>query len=211
MSTMQQTAAETEIWLNTAPGGRWYKVLDLYGREATRMAAGGKTFTLTVFERQLNQAAAASAEQDLFRNGTFELRKASEHTNEEEVRSPNALTEIEVTGIAMELMHGIQKPETVLAGITSEVTFNRIIEALVLEDAGSDLIAQVKALKKGDEEPPKKVETPVATMPSEAPKAPSAPPKPEPVMTTPDSDEDEEDEFDKAPGVPVTAELKDNS
>lgn len=187
---MQQTQADTEIWLNTAAGMRWFKALDLYGRETTKTVNGGKTFTLTVFERQLNQANVASPELDLFRNGTFELRKKSENTNEEEVRGPDALTEVEITGLVMELIHGQDTPKQALAGVSSEVTLNRVIEALVLEDADASLIAQVKELKAGE------------------PKAATTSERPEPVMTKPDPTGDE---FDAIAGDPVTAELKDES
>lgn len=189
--SMQQAQADTEIWLNTAPGMRWFKALDLYGRETTKTVSGGRTFTLTIFERQLNQANVASAEQDLFRNGTFSLRKPAEATNEEEVRSPNSLTEAEVSGLVVELMHGEVDVATALAGVSSDVTFNRIIEAMVLEDAPPGLIGQVKALKTGDA---KEASVPL--------------PPTEPVVTKP---EEPEDEFDAIKGEAVMAELKDES
>lgn len=147
MSTVMQMASKVELWKNTASGMRWYVAFDLQGRQATKTVQGGRTFTLSTFERQINQEQAADPEQDLFRNGTFVLAKPSDETDEAEIFSPNALTDAEVESIVQDVVHGDLKIGEVIEDIDSGVTLHRLWEALVLEDAPSSVIKTVKKKK----------------------------------------------------------------
>ena len=93
-----------EVWQNTTAGLRWAEVTDRQGRQTSRIVKGGRTFLITPFERQLNQDAAASAELDHFRNGTFVLVKAATDTDMAEIESADSLTDAEVLGIVHNLM-----------------------------------------------------------------------------------------------------------
>lgn len=145
VNTVQQLQSQVEVWRNTMAGPRWYIVFDLQGRETTKLVDGYKTFTLSTFERQLNQSRAANSVLDLFRNGTFILEKESSQTDRDEVASPNALTDFEIEEFARHLMYGKdQKPSEQLWQIDSTVTLERIHEQLVLNEAPKSLITLVK-------------------------------------------------------------------
>lgn len=146
MSTVMKMASKVELWKNTASGMRWYLSFDLQGREATKTVPGGRTFTLTTFDRQLNQERAATAEQDLFRNGTFVLARKSEETDEEEIFSPNALTDKEIETVVNDVVYGDLKIADVIDQIDSGVTLFRLQEAFVLEDETPEKV--IKAIKK---------------------------------------------------------------
>lgn len=144
VQTIMNLQAKVEVWRNTAAGMRWYIVFDLQGRETSKTVPGGKTFTVTTFERQINQERAASPEQDLFRNGTFVLAKASDDTDESEFASPNARTDAEIEAMVNEVVYGELDVKAAIGDIDSIVTLGRILEALVIEDAKKSVIDQVK-------------------------------------------------------------------
>jgi hypothetical protein len=134
MSTVAQMASQLELWKNTAAGMRWYISVDIRGQQKGKTVQGGRTFTLSTFERQINQELAASPQQDLFRNGTFVLARSSDDTNEEEVQSPNALTDQEIETIVQDVVFGDLKIDDVIAEIDSGVTLFRLYEAFTLEE-----------------------------------------------------------------------------
>ena len=196
MTMTRASQSDVEVWLNTASGARWFRAMDLHGREKTKLVQAGRTFTLTTFERQLNQENVASPEQDLFRNGTFTLKKPSDETVVEEIRSPNAMTNAEVNEMVTELIHGSRTPEEILKFVNSPVTLGRILEVLVVEDAPSKVIKVVKDMG--------------AATPKMEPTRTRV--EAEPVMTKPEADEpvvpDEPvDEFDQIEGQAVEANL----
>lgn len=136
--------ASIEVWRNNANGSRWYHVFDPMGKEITKLVPPRRTFTLTTFERQINQSKVAEVESDPFRNGTFTLQRESEETNSEEFESPDALTDLEITTLILSL---IEYPKTAKARIDkfrSPVTMGRIYEGLVLEDAPASVQAAAK-------------------------------------------------------------------
>ncbi len=133
-----------EVWRNTANGPRWYVTYDVHGRESSKVVPPNRTFTLTVFERQINQEKAASPELDLFRNGTFLLQKPSEETSEHEITSPNALTDQELEELALNLTQGHDEVESVLERITTPNTLHRLMEQLVAEGADEEILAPVR-------------------------------------------------------------------
>ena len=136
-----------EVWKNTAAGMRWYSVIDRQGREAGRTVYGGRTFTLTPFDRQINQEHAASAGQDLFRNGTFVLIRPAETTIEDEIRSSDSFTDAELSSLVHEVLAKNKTIEQAIYPINSPVTLGRLLEQLVLEEAPKSMIGPVKEKK----------------------------------------------------------------
>lgn len=144
VNIVEQLQSKVEVWRNTSRGMRWYIAFDLQGRETTKTVPGNRTFTITTFERQINQERAADPEQDLFRNGTFVLQKPSTETNEKEIESPDSLTDHEVDEMVREIVHGDLRVSDAIADITSLVTLTRIYEVLMAEDATKRTIDTVK-------------------------------------------------------------------
>lgn len=174
-----------EVWKNTAAGMRWLKVLDRQNREMGKTIPGGRSFTISVFDRQANQDMAAEPSMDLFRNGTFVLVKASDETNEDEIESPESFTDVELAAVVHEIMAKNISAEAAISKISSPVTLGRLLETLVIEDAPSSAIAAVKA-KKAEVEPGAAVEREVVVAPKPKPK----PKKTEAVVTKPDEPEE---------------------
>ena len=138
--------APAEVWKNEAAGMRWVQVTDRQGKDGSRRVQPGKVFTITPFDRQVNQDSFATSEQDLFRNGTFVLVKPAEDTIMDEIESPDSLTESEVQGIVYDILANKSTGEQAIKNINSPIALNRILTALVLEeDAPNSATAAVKA------------------------------------------------------------------
>lgn len=135
--------AEIEVWKNTANGTRWFLTFDPRGVETAKTVKGGKSFSLTPLERQVNQERADEGN-DLFRDGTFLLVKAAESTNMDEIASDQALTDGEIEVQVHELLAKNVSADELIAGIESSVTLGRLYEKLVLEDAPPTAIAIVR-------------------------------------------------------------------
>lgn len=145
---MPKNDEAVEVWKNTAAGMRWCQVVDARGRENAKLVQSGRAFTITPFNRQLNQDMAASPKQDLFRNGTFVLVKAAKDTDMDEIESPDSLTDSEVLGLVHDILAKTLTAEQVVRDITSPIALNRIHTQLVLEeDAPKHAIEVVKAKK----------------------------------------------------------------
>lgn len=153
MSTVLQMQSKVEVWKNTAAGMRWYIAFDLQGRESSKTVPGGRTFTLSTFERQINQERTADPSQDLFRNGTFTLAKPSEDTVNDEIASPNALTDQEIEEIVREVVFGDKTITEVIKTIDSTLTLHRLWEAFVLEEKTPDRVTKAIKRKKDSLEP----------------------------------------------------------
>lgn len=166
MTTLERARNTVETWRNTQPGLRWYIAFDLQGRETTKTVAGHRTFTLTTFERQINQERAATPEQDLFRNGGFVLVRPSAETKEDELGSPNAVTDAAIEDAVMQVIGGSKTIEEVMEGVDSAFTMNRYLDQLVAEDAPTGAIEYVKGLL-ADKEPQPNFRKPVVTKPEE--------------------------------------------
>lgn len=138
------TPETVEVWKNSANGPRWFTKFDVQGRESDKVIPGGRTFSLTTFERQVTQEKAASADLDLFRNGTFILVKPANDTNEQEFESTQSVTDSQLTELALEIKAEPDKLEQVLEGFTSPITIYRFMEQLVAEDAPDRVIKKVK-------------------------------------------------------------------
>jgi hypothetical protein len=133
-----------ETWRNTSLGLKWYKCFDIQGRETTKVVRGNGVFTLTTQERQLNQEASIP-ELDLFRNGTFVLKKAATETDPDEIASPNSLTDAQIESIYNEVTHGEENLVNYLTSIESPVTLQRMLEIFVAEGDSKD--SDVKAIR----------------------------------------------------------------
>lgn len=160
INTVEQMQSTLEVWKNTSLGPRWVVVFDLQGRETTRVISGETTFTITTFERQINQERAATPELDLFRDGTFVLVKGSKETQVSEVESPQSMTDAELVQFVNDVVYadGTVKERIVLLNerldlIESPVTLQRMFEAFAMnDDTPTSITAVVKkkmALKQG--------------------------------------------------------------
>ncbi len=133
-----------EVWKNTANGPRHYITFGMQGQELSKVVQGNRTFTLTTFERQINQERAASPEQDLFRDGSFVIVKDSEETNENEIESDNSVTDQELGEMVSEILHDAEFLDGVLTKLTSANSLNRLLEFLVAEDASMSVIERTR-------------------------------------------------------------------
>ncbi len=148
---MSDQRDKIEVWKNSAAGMRWYKILDRQGFEHGKTVQGGRTFTLTAFDRQINQDLAATPEQDLFRNGNFVLIKKAEDTQMDEIESPDSFTDAELTTLVHEILAKDKTIEAAIHFIESPVTLGRLMEELVIEDAPKSAIDAVRDKKDSKE------------------------------------------------------------
>jgi hypothetical protein len=94
---------------------------------------------------------AATPEQDLFRNGTFELIRAAVDTNEQEIESPDSLTENEVIAVSVEVLASPDKVDYFLKDVRSPIALNRVLDQFVADDVDKSAIEYVKMkIKKFD-------------------------------------------------------------
>lgn len=149
------STASVEVWKNTAAGMRWMSKLNAMGAEIGHTVQGNKTFSITTWERKLNQDKAANAGADLFRNGTFVLVKGGTETDDKEFSTPDALTDSELENRVNEVMAKNMTIEEVMHPITSPITMGRLREAMILENAGAADLEKVEAqLKELEGGPP---------------------------------------------------------
>ena len=147
MSVIQH---EVEIWRSKSRGLCSVKVLDVMGRESDKLIRGEKTFTITATERQMNQWAAATPEQDMFRNGMFVLIKPAKDTNMEEISSPDSWTDDEIEDFIMQV-DGSEKIDEehqfdkVIESLSSIVTLNRFKEEAAAQGLDSELRQNIDA------------------------------------------------------------------
>jgi hypothetical protein len=168
---MSEEVNLVEIWKNTTNGMRWCKQHDKAGAEGTKIVQGQRTFSITPLDRQLNQDIAANAELDLFRNGTFVLVRAADDTDEDEIQSPDSVTEGEIAALSMEVTAEPALVDKLLKGINSPVALSRILEQFVVDDVPKEVIEYVK-MKKAKFDPsvtPSAVRTVVAQAEPDAP------------------------------------------
>ncbi len=141
-----------EVWKNQAAGMRWYKILDRQGHEVGKTVQGYRTFTLTPFDRQINQDKAATPQQDLFRNGNFVLIKKAIDTHMDEIESPDSFTDAELTTLVHEVLAKDKTIEAAIHFVESAVTLGRLMDELVIEDAPKSYIDTVRAKKESKED-----------------------------------------------------------
>jgi hypothetical protein len=143
---MDQAPKMVEVWKNVAKGMRWYTRFDIAGRETDGKVMGGRTFTLTPFERQINQEKAATADLDLFRNGTFVLVREAAETQLEEIRSSSSLTQSEIESLVLEIMAEPEQLDSVLAEIAdSPTTLDRFKEFAIAHGLDQPLVEKIEA------------------------------------------------------------------
>ena len=142
--TMKDIKDSVEVWKNTAAGMRWYQETDRMGRQTGKIVKGNRTFTISPFDRQVNQDSVASAEQDHFRNGTYVLVKAAADTDLAEIESPDSKTDSEILSIVYELMAGNISIDKALYGVKSPIALGRIYERAVIEDASKSVVDELK-------------------------------------------------------------------
>lgn len=131
---MEATTNAAEVWKNTASGMRWAQTTDRHGKSVAKLVQPGKVFTITAFDRQVNQDSAATASQDLFRNGTFVLVKAAADTVLDEIESPDSLTDGEVQALIYDVLAKNVSVDEAIGNISSPIALSRILTALVIEE-----------------------------------------------------------------------------
>lgn len=142
---MAKSAVEREIWKNVSSGLRHFIIFDPVGNQTHGLVQAGRTFTITALERQMNQQAAHSSDADLFRNGTFVLIKETEETVEDEIASPNSVSDDEIfTAVAEALGGDSVAIEAMLERCSSVVTAQRLLEELIVQDASASLVELAK-------------------------------------------------------------------
>lgn len=146
MPTLDQAHSRLETWRNTQPGLRWYIAFDMQGRETTKTVNGHRTFTISTFERQVNQERAATPELDLFRNGGFVIVRGGGDTKKEEIESPDSKTDAEIADMVIQVIGGSETIQSVTKEVGSTFTLNRILDQLVAEDAPKSAISHVTEL-----------------------------------------------------------------
>ncbi len=142
---MDQAPKQVEVWKNMSKGMRWYTRFDIAGRETDGKVMGGRTFTLTPFERQINQEKAATPELDLFRNGTFLLVREADDTVKEEIRSSDSMTQNEIESKVLEVMADPDQLDVVLAEMKSPVTLDRFHEFAIAHGLEGSMVEKIEA------------------------------------------------------------------
>jgi len=153
-------STQVEIWRSKSRGLCSIKVLDIMGRESDKLIRGEKTFTITSSERQMNQWAAATPEQDMFRNGMFVLVKPTADTNMEEISSADSWTDDEIEDFVMQTIGSIEAGDDVsvefgkiVGSLSSVVTLNRFKEEAAAQDLDpklrDEIAAKIKAVDPG--------------------------------------------------------------
>lgn len=142
---MDQAPQNIEVWKNVTKGMRWFTRFNMQGVETDGRVQGGRTFTLTPFERQVNQEKAANNELDLFRNGTFIMVRGANDTIEEEIRSSSSLTQSELSDLAVQVLAEPDDLEGILADIGPSIpTLDRFKEFLIAHEAPAGAIEKVE-------------------------------------------------------------------
>lgn len=137
--------ADVETWRNTMPGTVVITRVGEYGRREVNLVKGGRTFQVTPQERRINQTAAASAEADIFTNGTLSpVTLLDDDPDTEALRSnPNTLKEEELPQLFV--LRGDEFAERVTQ-ITTLPPIARLLE--VARDPKFDAsLSQYEALK----------------------------------------------------------------
>ena len=152
---MNVAEQQVEIWRSKSRGLCSVKVLDTMGRESDKLIRGEKTFTITSTERQMNQWAAATPEQDMFRNGMFILIKPAPETNMEEINSADSWTDSEIEDFVMQTfgINATSESEDddeagfskVIKSLSSIVTLNRFKEEAAAADLDPKLRDEIAA------------------------------------------------------------------
>lgn len=169
MSVVAQSKPQVEVWKNTAAGMRWYMTMDALGKEKGITVRGNRTFTITPFERQINQSKAASPEQDLFRDGTFVLITPADLTDMDEISDTQARTDQEITQMVNDLKGDPKLIDEFLTGIDSPITLNRLLEDIVVD--GTVAKSVIDAVKKqiAEAQPTKVIDREIVTTVPDAP------------------------------------------
>lgn len=133
MSVVAQVKPQVELWKNTAAGMRWFVTFDGLGKEQGRTVNGNRTFTITPFERRINQERAALSTLDPFRNGTFLLVEPADDTDMDEISDTQARTDGEIQQLINDLKGDPTLVEEFLQDIESPITLNRLLEDVVID------------------------------------------------------------------------------
>lgn len=124
---MASKSAALETWRNTAKGFRWFIDFGVRGEEVTRIVRSGEQFTVTPMARKHNQERSVP-KLDLFTNGDFVLIRESAETDVDDVKSPDAMSDVDIADVLRRVGDG-EKLLDLLDGVTSYNTLLRVLEA----------------------------------------------------------------------------------
>ena len=141
------TRPDVEVWRNVAQGISSIKKLDPMNREMDTIIRGGQTFTITPFERQMNQQYAASPDLDMFRNGRLVIIEAADATNAAEIESINSWTDAEIDDFVLQAKGNLEAAVPFLERVQSIVTLRRIEETAIEEEV-SELVPHIESRMK---------------------------------------------------------------
>jgi len=143
---------QVEIWRNSSKGIASIRVLDTLGRETDKVVRGGQTFQVSARERQMNQWAAASGEQDMFRNGFFTLISPSKVTNMQEIVGESSWTDKAIEEFILQRVGDDKAGEDAgdaldkaLMTMSSPVTLDRFKEEAALQKLPAKLRKKIDA------------------------------------------------------------------
>lgn len=169
MSVVAKTKQQVELWKNTAAGMRWFVTFDAIGKEQGRTVNGNRTFTITPFERKINQERAANASLDHFRNGTFLLVEAAEDTDMDEIADTQARTDREIEQMVNDLKGDPKLIDEFLGNIESPITLNRLLEDIVVDGGLPKSVTDAVKKKIGDSRSTKVVDREVVSTTPDVP------------------------------------------
>lgn len=133
----------SEVWKNA---GQSRIVLQRYGANANErrheMIGGGRTFTISTPERQLNQNLAASPELDVFCNGMLVPVQLPDDADEEVVNNPNHLRDEQLPALFKLNLRTFEKR---VEQISNSAVLERLLEMAPDRDATVRQVAMIQA------------------------------------------------------------------
>ena len=134
-----------EVWMNPNAGVRYIQEQNFKGEFIAKEIAPGQKFTISTFDRMVNQEQAYSKDVDMFTNGTFSRVKLVESAEDyaELAENPNIMSESELEDIFGLTATQFKKK---LAEIDNVRLLERLQELSQKEDLNVT-VPQVKALE----------------------------------------------------------------
>lgn len=136
---------ELETWQNMGKGPVGLVKLDARGLEDHLVVEGGKTFTLTKQERQINQDRCVASENDFFTNGRLAHVRLIDGDEESMAmaNNPNSVSESDLQALFGEHWKTFEKKVSAIANV---ITLQRLQEiADTKDDATAKQVNVIKA------------------------------------------------------------------
>jgi hypothetical protein len=128
---------EIETWQNVGKGSVTLVKVDQFGRESRETVTGGRRFSITTAERELNSDRAASSAQDWFQNGALVLVSPVKILDGNEdvasaTKTANRLTNADIEGMLAGHWKTFEKQ---VNEITNTLTLQRFLDIAYEKDA----------------------------------------------------------------------------